>query len=139
MRQEDVIAVLRACKPLADKLGRLGRFTTLDDAEQELLLAYRAVQEAGWLAEEYEADSLRRAAGLLRSDLGLLTYQLQQQDVARDPEGVLTRIRERFGISHSSPAQREQAPIPPEIAALLTATYGGRPVRFATNDIDETC
>lgn len=133
MRKEDVIAVLRACKPLADKLGRLGRFT-LDDVEQQLLLAYRAVHEAGWLDEAYEADSLRRAAGLLRSDLGLLTYQLDQQDVARDPEGVLARIRERFGISAAGPAKHGQPTIPPEIAAALVAAYGGRTVQFAADD-----
>lgn len=98
---EQVLAHLRACWSIADKLAReQGVYTRLTPAEAATIAALRAMQDEGWLAQEWQADELCRAAGLRPSDFGLLIGWLVAEDLRRDPAGVLIELKALFITGH---------------------------------------
>src|SRR5690348_15640662 len=73
------IEALRACKELANRLAvSAGIYTPLSPEDEALLQAFYRVQDshAGY-AYEGAFDQLRREAGLLPSDVGLLAGRAQ--------------------------------------------------------------
>lgn len=81
------VEILRACKPLANKLaGTSGIYTPLEAEEECLLQGFHDVQQAheGY---EYEGafDQLCSQAGLRHSDAGLLAGRVQTLFAEREP------------------------------------------------------
>lgn len=81
------VALLRPCKPLADKLaGTGGIYAPLSVDDERLLQAFHLVQQSheGY---QYEGsfDQVYSAAGLLHSDVGLLGGRVQTLFQQREP------------------------------------------------------
>ncbi len=67
-------------------------YTPLTAADQAVLAAVSEVAQAGAFEQEWQTDELRRAAGLARSDLGLLLGVLHWQQVQADPQGAIIEV-----------------------------------------------
>jgi len=81
------IALLRPCKPLADKLAATGGiYASLTEDDERLLQGFHLVQQSheGY---EYEGafDQVCSRAGLLHSDVGLLGGRVQMLFQQREP------------------------------------------------------
>jgi len=81
------VALLRPCKPLADKLAATGGISApLSVDDERLLQGFHLVQQSheGY---EYEGafDQLCSRAGLLHSDAGLLAGRVQTLFAEREP------------------------------------------------------
>lgn len=85
--QRRCVALLRPCKPLADKLAREGGiYAPLSVDDERLLQGFHLVQQSheGY---EYEGafDQVCSRAGLLHSDVGLLGGRVQTLFAEREP------------------------------------------------------
>ncbi|MDQ2806703.1 MAG: hypothetical protein M3Z04_07270 [Chloroflexota bacterium] len=89
MTDAEIIRRLVAARPVTALLTTQGVDALLTVADQAVLTALSEAAQAGVFAHEWHTDELRRAAGLLRSDLAALLWQLQRQEMAADPQGVL--------------------------------------------------
>ncbi len=81
------VALLRPCKPLADKLALAGGVSApLTQDDERLLQGFHIVQQAheGYVYEG-RFDELCGQAGLLPSDAGLLTGRVQTLYRQREP------------------------------------------------------
>lgn len=81
------VELLRACKPLADRLaGTRGIYTPLDVKEEGLLQGFHLVQQA-FEGYRYEGtfSQLCQQAGLLHSDAGLLAGRVQTLFAEQEP------------------------------------------------------
>ena len=81
------VALLRPCKPLADKLAATGGiYAPLSVDDERLLQAFHLVQQSheGY---QYEGafDQICQRAGLLHSDAGLLAGRVQTLFQTREP------------------------------------------------------
>jgi hypothetical protein len=84
---EQGIALLSACKPLADKLASdAGIYTPLTEEDEQALAGFHLVQQA-YTGYEYESefDELCHSAGLLPSDAGLLGGRVEALFREREP------------------------------------------------------
>ena len=81
------VALLRPCKPLADKLaGTGGIYALLSVDDERLLQAFHLVQQSHEGYEHEGAfDQLCQRAGLLYSDVGLLGGRVQTLFQQREP------------------------------------------------------
>jgi hypothetical protein len=85
--ERQCIETLRACQPLANKLATgAGIYTPLDADEEQRLQAFHEVTQA-FEGYEYEGtfDWLSSQAGLLPSDIGLLTGRVETLYREREP------------------------------------------------------
>ena len=85
--QRRCVALLRPCKPLADKLAREGGiYAPLSVDDERLLQGFHLVQQSheGY-QHEGAFDLLCSQAGLLHSDVGLLTGRVQTLFQEREP------------------------------------------------------
>lgn len=106
MEQDEVTVRLRAMKPLADRLARTqGINTVLWPSERAQMQTLRTLHDEGWFAEDWRADELRRAAGLLPSDWSLLIGWLLAEDQRRDPAGVLIELKALLGGTQNRAAE----------------------------------
>jgi len=81
------VALLRPCKPLADKLAVTGGiYAPLSVDDERLLQAFHLVAQSheGYLYER-AFDQLSQQAGLLHSDVGLLWGRVQTLFQQREP------------------------------------------------------
>lgn len=81
------VALLRPCKPLADRLAREGGiYAPLSADDERLLQGFHLVQQAHQ-GYQYEGafDQIRQRAGLLHSDVGLLGGRVQTLFAEREP------------------------------------------------------
>jgi hypothetical protein len=81
------VALLRPCKPLADRLAAIGGiYAPLDADDEQVLQGFHLVQQAheGY---RYEGafDQLCQQAGLWHSDAGLLAGRVQTLFAEREP------------------------------------------------------
>jgi hypothetical protein len=81
------IALLRPCKPLADKLAATGGiYASLTKDDERLLQGFHLVQQSHEGYEHEGAfDQVCSRAGLLHSDVGLLGGRLQMLFQQREP------------------------------------------------------
>ncbi len=89
MTDAEIIRRLVAARPVAALLTTQGIDAPLSSEDQAVLTELSEAAQAGAFAHEWHTDELRRAAGLLRSDLAALLWQLQRQEMAADPKGAL--------------------------------------------------
>lgn len=82
MKRIEAIALLAACKPLADRLAAQGVNIELNDADRSALAGFNQVWQynEGYLLSD--SDNVHRQAGLSRSDIGALNFVavMQAQD-----------------------------------------------------------
>lgn len=81
------VALLRPCKPLADRLAATGGiYAPLSVDDERLLQGFHLVAQA-FEGDQYEGafDQLRRQAGLLHSDVGLLSGRVEALFAEREP------------------------------------------------------
>lgn len=93
------VALLRPCKPLADRLAATGGiYAPLSVDDERLLKAFHLVQQSheGY---QYEGafDQICQRAGLLHSDVGLLGGRVQTLFQTREP--ILYEV-EAYAILH---------------------------------------
>lgn len=93
------VALLRPCKPLADRLAATGGiYAPLSVDDERLLQAFHLVQQSheGY---QYEGafDQICQRAGLLHSDVGLLGGRVQTLFQTREP--ILYEV-EAYAILH---------------------------------------
>lgn len=83
MKKAEAILLLAACKPLADRLAAQGVNIQLTSQEQAALAGFNKVwnyNEGWWLSD---TDDIHRHAGLLRSDIGALSFISAMQAQAK--------------------------------------------------------
>jgi len=86
-KQRQCVEILRACKPLTTRLATIhGIYTDLSPDDERLLQAFHWVVDAHQ-GDKYEStfDGLCSSAGLLHSDVGLLSGRLQTLYQQREP------------------------------------------------------
>ncbi len=96
--QRGCIEALRACKPLADRLAAspAGIYSDLSEAEEAALQGFHWVCDAHHSPlGQYDGvfDQIGKLAGLLPSDVGLLSGRLIALYQARQPEAFLAELK----------------------------------------------
>lgn len=73
MKRIEAMALLAACKPLADRLAGQGVNIELTDADRAALTGFKRVwsYDEGWWLDD---PDIHRQAGLGRSDIGALSF-----------------------------------------------------------------
>jgi hypothetical protein len=101
------VALLRPCKPLADKLaGTGGIYALLSVDDERLLQGFHLVQQSHKGYEHEGAfDQLRQRAGLLHSDVGLLAGRVQTLFQQREP---VVYEAEAYAILHQWLRNKEE-------------------------------
>ncbi len=101
------IALLRPCKPLADKLaGTGGIYTPLSVDDELMLQAFHLVQQSHeGVYYEGAFDQLCSQAGLLHSDVGLLAGRVQTLFQQREP---ILYEAEAYAIPHQWVHNKEE-------------------------------
>ena len=71
MKRAEIIAMLAACKPLADRLAAQGIYIELTDADRAILAKFNQLALEDWLDD----PSIAKAAGLHQFDINMLGFE----------------------------------------------------------------
>jgi hypothetical protein len=71
MKKTEVIAILTACRPLADRLAAQGIYIKLTDADRAILANFNLIALDDWLND----PDIYKAAGLHQLDINTLGFE----------------------------------------------------------------